>query len=370
MEDLLAWLTLKSLPGIGDLLGKRLIERFGSPEKVFQAPPKALMGVAGMTPPLVAALSCARTPDRLKEELDRAVKKNYQVVPLTDPRYPALLREIPDPPLFLYCHGRLEQDAGCVAVVGSRRATSYGRAATRKLCRALARHGITVVSGMARGIDTAAHEGALAGGSPTVAVLGSGLERIYPPENKKLFHAIAEKGAVISEFFLKDPPMPHHFPKRNRVIAGMSLGVVVVEAARKSGSLITARLAADQGREVFAVPGSIESQKSAGTHALIKQGAKLVEDVKDILEEIGHRLDVKPPPAIAPQKGVAPSQDPPLSPEASRVLDALEPYPVHIDDLVRKLAMDAGRLAGILLKLELGGWVQQVPGKRFLRRTR
>jgi len=367
MEDLLPWLTLKSVPGIGDLLCKRLIDRYQSPERVFKANPEDLLETPGMTPRLTSAILNYRAPDRLRQEIDLAVKRKYQIVTMTDPQYPALLREIPDPPLFLYCYGTLDGQAACLAVVGSRKATSYGLATTRKLCAEVASYGVTIVSGMARGIDSAAHEGALSGGGKTIAVLGSGLEQIYPPENRKLFHQIAENGAAISEFSLAKEPLPHHFPKRNRIIAGMSLGTVIVEAARKSGSLITARLAADQGREVFAVPGSIESHKSAGTHALIKQGAKLVENAGDILEEIGHFLNVKPPTDKHAEKGPASTQHPLLPPEAVIVLDALEPYPIHIDDLVRKLAMDPGKLAGILLMLEVEGLVRQLPGKQFIR---
>lgn len=370
MESLLPWLALKSVPGIGDLLCKRLIDRYRSPEQVFNAPRKELLEVPGMTPTLAALLSTHRVSDTLKREIDRAIQRNFHILTLKDPQYPALLRELADPPLFLYCCGELDGEAACLAVVGSRNATAYGLSNTRKLCAELAAYGLTVVSGMARGIDTAAHEGALSGGGRTVAVLGSGLERIYPRENRKLFDQIAENGAVISEFFLYEEPLPHHFPKRNRIIAGMSLGTVIVEAARKSGSLITARLAVEQGREVFAVPGSIQSQKSAGTHALIKQGAKLVEHAGDILEEIGPRVGVEISPEIQRKKAARPEHARPsksLDPDASKVLAALEPYPTHIDDLVRKLAMDPGKLAGILLQLELTGTVKQMPGKQFIR---
>ncbi len=235
---------------------------------------------------------------------------------------------------------------------------------TENLCRDLAVLGHTIISGMARGIDTAAHVGALKGNGRTVAVLGSGLEKIYPAENRKLFHRIAENGAVISEFALQAEPDPHHFPQRNRIISGMAWGTVVVEASRKSGSLITARMAAEQNREVFAVPGSIKSFKSTGTHTLIKQGAKLVEHAQDILEEL--------PPGRGSlqskhvnQKPAEPAEKPVLSPDEAEVLAVLEPYPVHIDDLVRRLTIDAGRLAGLLLQLELKGLIQQSPGKLF-----
>jgi DNA processing protein len=217
---------------------------------------------------------------------------------------------------------------------------------------------------MARGIDTAAHQGALAAGGKTIAVLGSGLERIYPVENRKLFHRIAENGAVVSEFPLMAGPEAHHFPIRNRIISGMSLGTVVVEATRKSGSLITARLAAEQNREVFAVPGSIQSFKSAGSHTLIKQGAKLVEHAQDVIEELvplvpfNQRLENNSPDLTNKRLAF-------LSDDEVRVYQALDPYPVHVDDLARKISMEPGKLLSMLLKLELNGMVQQSPGKLF-----
>jgi DNA processing protein len=218
---------------------------------------------------------------------------------------------------------------------------------------------------MARGIDTAAHEGALAGGGKTIAVLGSGLERIYPAENAKLFHRISENGAVVSEFALLTEPEGHNFPLRNRIISGMSLGTVVVEATKKSGSLITARLAAEQNREVFAVPGSIQSFKSTGTHTLIKQGAKLVEHVQDIVEELApilenHKRTGNTPPDEADENLAS------LNVDESQVYKALEPYPIQIDKLARKICMEPGKLSSILLSLELKGMIQQLPGKFFI----
>jgi len=250
-----------------------------------------------------------------------------------------------------------------VAVVGSREATGYGTAAAKRICRGLVSKNITVVSGMAVGIDTAAHLGAIEGKGKTVAVLGSGLEEVYPRENRRLFHKIAENGAVITEFHLRAKPEPHNFPIRNRIISGMSLGTVVVEASKKSGSLITARLAAEQNREVFAVPGNIHSFKSSGTHGLIKQGAKLVEHTGDIIEEISKLMTVE---------GEAESSKKPdednlaeLSFEESSVYKNLGAYPVHIDELVRKISIEPGRLSSILLQLELKGLVSQSPGKLF-----
>jgi len=364
MENKLPWLALKSVPGIGNLLFKRLVERFNAPEIVFQAKKNDLSQVTGMTDRLAGNIRNYRPPDWLESELDLAARKGYQIVTFCDADYPALLREIPDPPAFLYVCGNISKIGNCIAMVGSRNATEYGIQNTLRLSRDLAVQGITVVSGMARGIDTAAHKGALACQGLTVAVLGSGLERIYPAENRNLFHDIAQHGAVISEFPLHAEPDAHHFPIRNRIISGMSLGAIIVEATRRSGSLITARLAAEQNREVFAVPGSISSFKSTGTHTLIKQGAKLVEHARDILEEfpsvfpdpVTTREDIETP-VCAPR--------PDLTETERNVYGMLDCYPTHIDALAAKTGIPAGRLAGILLNLELKGMVLHSPGNMF-----
>jgi DNA processing protein len=295
--------------------------------------------------------------------MESARRMGCRIITQTDARYPTLLLQIPDPPPYLYLYGETAAFSVCVAMVGSRHATSYGLSTTRRLSGDLARRDITVVSGLARGIDTAAHEGALQGGGTTVAVLGSGLANIYPRENTDLCRRIAAQGAVVSEFPLDAGPDPHHFPQRNRIISGMSLGTVVVEATRRSGSLITARMALEQNREIFAVPGSVNSFKSMGTHTLIKEGAKLVTHVGDILEEL-------PPLAIRtdgrPATETTPSPIPPvLSGEERRVFESLSPYPTHVDELIRQVHMDPGRIAGILLTLELQGLVKQEPGKLF-----
>ena len=357
-DKLIHWLKLKSVPGVGNLLFKRLLERFKSPEAVFEAAHPSLIRVDGISSRLAVLISEYKISDDVKREADLIREKGCRIITLTDEQYPTLLREIPDPPPILYVMGNLESSVQHIAIVGSRTPTRYGIFTAKRLSEDLAKLNITVVSGMARGIDTAAHIGALSGGGKTVAVLGSGLEKVYPVENLKLFHRIIENGAVISEFSLNSPPDPYHFPARNRIISGMSLGTVIVEAAQKSGSLITARLAAEQGREVFAVPGSIHSFKSMGTHSLIKQGAKLVEHAQDILEELFPQNPIQ-------RKTVTHKQLPPLSSEETTVLNALSPYPIHIDDLLRKIEMDAGKLSGILLQLELKDLVQQSPGKLF-----
>ncbi|MGD2096960.1 MAG: DNA-processing protein DprA [Desulfobacterales bacterium] len=364
MENLLPWFCLKKVPGIGNHLFKRLIERFGSPQRAFQVTPQELLTVEGISKHLAAAILNCKPSQGIRAELDQVHQKGYSVITLTDESYPSLLREIPDPPPLLYVSGSLAGLDKNVAVVGSRNATAYGISATQHLCADLTAFDITIVSGMALGIDTAAHQGALAGKGKTVAVLGSGLNIIYPAENRKLFERISEHGAVISEFALDTKPEAHNFPIRNRIISGMSMGTIVVEASRKSGSLITARLAAEQNREVFAVPGSIHSFKSTGTHTLIKQGAKLVENAQDVLEELtafmapvsvaAETLDNKTAGRLAL-----------LAPDELDLYNILSPYPQHIDAIIRKTNTDPGKLLSLLLQLELKGMVQQLPGKLF-----
>lgn len=360
MEKVLPWLKLKNVPGVGNLLYKRLLDQFGSPEHVFNASESELCRVPGITGRIAGAILSPVPVDADRCEIDLATAKGFGVITLADPAYPALLREIPDPPPFLYVCGNLENIQPCVAVVGSRHATDYGLAAARRLGSDLAACGITIVSGMARGIDTAAHLGALDADGSTIAVLGSGLNRIYPSENMELFQKISIKGAVISEFALNAGPDPHHFPIRNRVISGMSLGTVIVEGSMNSGSLITARLAVEQGREVFAVPGSIRSYKSAGSHYLIKQGAKLVQHAGDIIDELSPLLGCQCP--IGGRDGASRTC---LSPEENALIEAMGPYPVHIDELARKLSLAPGKISGLLLQLELKGSIRQLPGNFF-----
>lgn len=368
MEKLLPWFTLKSVPGIGNHIFKRLIDSFKSPASVFEASHNSLGKVEGMTQKLAKEIKRHKTPDQVKRELDLIMQKGYRIVTLTDSDFPLLLRQIPDPPPFLYVLGCLKNTIRNMAVVGSRNATSYGISTTKRLCANLAALDIVIVSGMAKGIDTAAHEGALQGKGKTIAVLGSGLDRVYPAENLKLYHRISRNGAVISEFPLMTEPEAYNFPIRNRIISGVSLGTVVVEATRKSGSLITARLAAEQNREVFAVPGSISSFKSMGTHTLIKQGAKLVEHAQDIIEEISNIIETSPVQDVIDENDEFTGKEelPEFSADESQVFEVLGPYPVQIDELVRKLTMEPGKLSSILLQLELKQVVQQTPGKFFL----
>lgn len=368
MEQSVPWLTLKSVPGVGNLLFNRLIREIGSPQMVLEASAKRLSRIPGMTPRLVNAVTRHARPDWVRGEIRRCADNGYRIITQQDPSYPALLLQTPDPPPVLYCYGTLAGADCHIAMVGSRKATAYGKTSARNLAKELATKGISVVSGMALGIDTAAHLGALEAGGRTVAVLGSGLACVYPPENLKLYHRIAENGAVISEFSLDARPESNHFPRRNRIISGMALGTVVVEAARRSGSLITARLAAEQGREVFAVPGSIHAVTTRGTHDLIKQGAKLVESAEDIVEEIAvHMSDANlqaPTHVDDPPDSMQPGAFG-LNNEEIALMEAMGPYPVHIDELARRCNQDVGRLNAALLQLEIKGLVGQEPGKLF-----
>jgi DNA processing protein len=250
----------------------------------------------------------------------------------------------------------VEGDKNSVAVVGSRNASEYGIKVTQEISRNLASLGITIVSGMARGIDSAAHIAAIQGGGRTVAVLGSGVDVIYPPENRRLFERITENGAVVSEYPLGTRPNSYNFPPRNRIISGFSLGVLVVEASPKSGSLITAKLALDQGRDVYAVPGNVYSYKAKGTHSLLKSGAKLVDNANDIVEELN--ITVKP---IKENKEVIQE----LSPELLMIYDFCQDEPIHIDNIILKTGLSSGRVSALLLDLELSGILKQLPGKMF-----
>ena len=367
METWADWLSLKYVPGIGDLLYRRLVDRFNTPSAVFKAAretPVRLQEVDGISDRLIKAIGRFTINDKIKREVNQVEKKGFKIITMADQTYPSLLLEISDPPPYLYLAGSLPSTMKNIAMVGSRNATTYGIAATRKLSTDLAARGAVIISGMALGIDTAAHEGALMGNGKTVAVLGSGLSKIYPVQNCRLFERIIENGGVVSEFPLTAGPEAHHFPRRNRIISGMSLGTVVVEATRRSCSLITARLAAEQNRDVFAVPGSIQSFKSTGTHTLIKQGAKLVENAQDVIEEF--------PRFFGPSSKSGPQRESPpeLTDDEKLIFDTLDAYPIHIDELVRRTEIDAGRLSSLLMQLELKGLVSQAPGKMFTRHTK
>ncbi|OGP55284.1 MAG: DNA protecting protein DprA [Deltaproteobacteria bacterium RBG_13_52_11] len=358
MVDKLYWLALNMVPGVGPITYRNLVARFHAPERVFAASIQELAAVGGIGEKTICAIKEFPAEKMAAEELKKAEDLGGSILTFRDQGYPKNLLEIYDPPPLLYVRGELgDVDPLMVAIVGSRRGSSYGRAMTRRISKELASAGVTVVSGMARGIDTFAHLGALEAGGKTIAVFGCGIDVIYPPENKKLFFDIIGHGAVISEFPLSTPPEGKNFPKRNRIISGVSLGVVIVEATADSGSLITASHALEQGREVFAVPGNVGMATSKGTNRLIKQGAKLVEEAQDILTE------------IIPQYGGVVKKDdlPALSDAEGGILQLLSHTPLHIDEISRMSQMEIQRVSTILLSLELKGVISQLGGKMFVR---
>lgn len=356
-------LALARVSGVGPVTFRTLVETFGSAEAVFRAAAGGLRAVEGCSRRVVDAILAFDAWGAVDEELDRLTALGGRLLPLWHPDYPMHLRRIHDPPPVLYALGQSPGDERrVVAVVGSRRATPYGRATASRLAAELVRAGFVVASGMARGIDAAAHEGALAAGGRTVGVLGCGVDVSYPPEMRALKETVRCRGAILSELPLGAPPDPGHFPTRNRIISGMSLGVLVIEATADSGSLITARLALDQGREVFAVPGNVGSPTSIGTNRLIKAGATLVESADDLIETLVGQIGD----AVRPAEG-SPAVPIDLTPDERRVCELLSWEPLHVDELTTRLSVPPARLAEVLLGLELKGVARQVPGHRYVR---
>lgn len=344
---------------------EELLTRFGSTRGILEAGEAELRRVPRISGSTAGNISGALTEVNLGKEKALAQKVGARLVTYRDQDFPANLKMIHDPPLVLYVKGDIqEKDQLAIAMVGARRCSYYGRKQAERLAGQLARLGFTVISGMARGIDSCAHEGALAAGSRTIAVLGNGLARIYPPENEKLSQRIVESGAVISELPMGAPPLAEHFPRRNRIISGLALGVIVVEASDRSGSLITARWALEQGKEVFAVPGKVDSPYSTGCHRLIKDGAKLVEDVTDVVEELGELAGVLP---HIDDEEAEDRPELPLSPEERKIFDLLSSDPKHIDALAKESGLSAAKVSATLMSLELKKVVEQLPGKLFVR---
>lgn len=360
-----AWLQLALVPGIGPRTFRRLTNRFGGPGEVFAASPAQLREVPGVGPQLASRLAAAAASgEEVEREVEICRRHNVQIVLQHDPQYPALLRKIHDPPPLLFIRGEFTPaDLLAVAIVGTRHATHYGRTQAERLAAGLARRGLTVVSGMARGIDAAAHQGALKAQGRTVAVLGGGVLNVYPPEHSRLAVEIASRGAVISEAPPLRKPMSGAFPQRNRLISGLSLGVIVVEAAHRSGAFISVQHALEQGREVFAVPGRIDSRMSQGCHRLIQEGAKLVEDVDDVLEELGVLMQE------AAQCGPAELPAPPgLKPEEQRVLDAIDDAPTSVEGIIEETGLPVPHVLAALSTLELRHLIHRVSGNLVCRR--
>lgn len=370
LDDLKYWIALKSVSGIGNLTFRALLDNFGSPSLIFNTPVSKLTGINGITKKMVVAINNFSDWDKINQNLELLDKNKITVITYQDDAYPEKLKNIYDLPPFLYVRGSLMKDDINIAIVGSRRATTYGKYTTERISRELAQKGVTVVSGMARGIDSAAHRGALAARGRTIAVLGSGLDVIYPPENKILFAEIIENGAVISEFPMGTPPIAANFPSRNRIISGMSYGVLVVEAGEKSGSLITARLALEQGREVFAVPGSVETSASRGTNRLIKEGAKLIENAEDILEEIIPQLEKTKTLSdrlTSENEAKLPAKEIELTVKEKKVADFIFDERIHVDDIIAGTNLSPADVLSTLMSLELKNLVTQHPGKYFSR---
>jgi len=360
-EDLFYWVALNFVPGVGAISIKRLLDRFQTPETVFQASMKELLEVEGLGVKVAGEIRKGPSEQTVKKELSLLEKSGGRIITLKDEVYPPRLRDIYDPPALLYLKGELKkEDELAVSIVGSRKTTPYGRWITEKISQTLVRYGVTIVSGMARGVDSVAHWGAISGGGRTLAVLGCGVDVVYPPENRNLFAKIIEQGAVLSEFPMGSPPEGGHFPKRNRIISGLSMGVVVVEAGPDSGSLITANYALEQGREVFAIPGNVGAGGSRGTNRLIKDGAKLVESSEDILEEIlpQWRREKERVEEVKPR-------GPELSEEERALYEMVGETPLHIDAMIRESQFEPGKVSSLLLNLELKGLISQWPGKCF-----
>ena len=389
-DDLDAWLRLSLTPGVGDTTARRLLAAFGLPDQVFAQSQSALRQVvtpaqslALLTPPASWSAQCHLTRAWLAEAEGRSI------VTLADAAYPRVLLEMSDPPLLLYLQGRTDLLAHpqCLAVVGSRNPTPQGELTAHDMSRALAAAGVCIVSGMALGVDGAAHSGALDAAGATIAVVGTGLDRVYPRRHLALAHRIAQTGLLVSEFALGSSPAPANFPKRNRIIAGLSQGTLVVEAALASGSLITARLAAEMGREVFAIPGSIHAPQAKGCHALIRQGAKLVETAQDVLEDMRMLASAAPvqsrqavpaePPALGASDASAPLTDQGgeavpagvCGPQSS-LLAQMGYHPLSLDALQARTGHAAADLQAWLMELELDGHIARVPGGLFQRLVR
>jgi DNA processing protein len=352
------WLRLTLIPGVGGEARRRLLKTFGLPEAVFAAGADALRASVGEA--MAERLLGHDCRADIEAALAWAANAGNHIVTLADAAYPQALLAAADPPVLIYAKGRLDLlNRPTIAMVGSRNATKQGEATAEHFAATLSGAGLTVVSGLALGIDAAAHRGALPGRGSTIAVIGTGADRIYPSRNEELARQIAERGVVVSEFPLGTPAMAANFPRRNRLIAGLARGCLVVEAAERSGSLITARLAAEAGLEVFAIPGSIHSPLSKGCHKLIKQGAKLVESAEDVLEELRWEA------AVAAAPGATAVL--PADPEAAQVLAAMSYDPCNLDVLGTRTGLTADRLLAMLLPLELDGYVAQLPGGRYQR---
>ena len=361
MNHLEACVALNMIPQMGPVRLRRLLDAFGSAEKILLARADQLAAIDGIPRALAENISRWQEFADPTAELKKAADLGARVITAEDAEYPSALREIHDPPIVLYVRGHLtERDRNAVAVVGSRKCSHYATESAKKLSFQMAYAGLTVASGLARGIDTAAHQGALAAKGRTIAVIGSGLGELYPPENAELADRIAASGAVISEFPIDTKPDRQTFPIRNRIVTGLSFGVLVVEAGANSGALISANMAAEQGRTLYAVPGRIDAPAALGSNRLIQQGAKLVITVDDILDDLPLVFREKPDlPAAAPAVD--------LTPEQQKILDAIGSEEMPLDSVIATSGLTAAVVSSTLLALEIRRLVKQLPGKRFVK---
>jgi DNA processing protein len=362
-SELKSWLALSTVPNVGPIRFISLVKHFGSPDAVLSASEKELSKFPEIGTVIASNIKGKVDWELAEKQFELIEKNQVQLLTFRDEAYPENLKSIYDPPPFLFTRGKIKkEDKNAIAVVGCRAASSYGRQITEKIGRELAKRGITIISGLARGIDSIGHLSALKENGRTIAVFGSGLDVIYPPENKKLVERIVQNGAIISEFLLGTKPEAPNFPRRNRLISGLSLGVVIVEAGSKSGALLTAQFALEQNREVFAIPGNIGAKNSEGTNQLIKQGAKLVTSVEDILEELKIMTTVGQKEESQTEKDL--SQ---LSEMEKNIYNLIMNEPYHIDKIAQETNLTTSCALSTLLSLELKGFIKQLSGKMFVR---
>jgi DNA processing protein len=368
MDDLEALVGLNMVCDVGSIRLKKLLDAFGKPENILKAPREKIISVCGIGANIAGRIGSLKAGD-LQREFRLIKKSGINLLTLGERGYPENLSCIPDPPIVLYVRGEFApEDKWGLALVGSRQASFYGVTCVQKFAGELSERGFTIVSGMARGIDTAAHTAALKRGGRTIAVMGSGFTHIYPPENHALLEKIIQSGVVVSEFSMETGPWRQNFPRRNRVISGLSQGILVVEAARNSGALITVDFALEQGREVFALPGNLGARNSYGTHELIKQGAKLVSCAEDIIEEFAFAQNLNQRSCLRPARRDTGSNDPlSLCPEEMMVYGLISNYPVSLDEIAGRVNLDTAFVLGALFRLQVQKLIKQLPGKQFIR---
>jgi len=362
----ISWIVLNSIKGLGPVRIGKLIERFGTPDAVLREKPALLSDVCGAPRDIAAQLADRALVDDARRQIERAGRENIRILTLDDPDYPLYLKQIDAPPPVLFARGRpgvLSRKG--IGVVGTRKPTAYGKSAAEMFAREITRAGLTVISGLALGVDTFAHRNCIDEGGETVAVLGCGIDRVYPPVNRELADEIASRGAIVSEFPIGTPPEPFNFPRRNRIISGLSTGVLVVEAGYRSGSLITAGYATRQSRDVYAVPGSIFSEKSAGTFNLIRNGAIPVRTMQDIADAM--RGTVRSAPSNGPVQTSLALPAVMLNEKELKILDLLSETPVRMDQLMERAGSPVAEMFDVLLNLELKGAIRQVSGQNYVR---